>query len=190
MASVPTVSMPTMIRARSFAIGALLALAGCAGPTSPPDLGGGSPARTIAATVDKHVDGDTAWFTLEGSHREKVRFIGVDTPESTTQHEPFGKEASAYTASVLTIGRAVWLELDVDERDRYGRLLAYVWLKEPQTADETEARESMLNAMLVGQGYATVLTVPPNVAYVDLFVALQKEARDAAHGIWAPEGRD
>ena len=180
--------MPTMARARHFAIVALLAVAACGGARPPADLGGAA-IRTIAAVVDKHVDGDTAWFTLDGGVREKVRFIGVDTPESTTQHEPFGKEASAYTASVLTIGRDVSLELDVDERDRYGRLLAYVWLDEPATGDDAEARRSMLNAMLVTGGYATVLTVPPNVAHVDLFVELQKEARSAGRGLWAlPEG--
>ncbi|MGH2726808.1 MAG: thermonuclease family protein [Actinomycetota bacterium] len=173
-----------MIRVRSFAIAALIAVAGCAGARPPADLGGAT-IRTIPAEVSKLVDGDTAWFTLEGGAREKVRFIGVDTPESTTQHEPFGKEAAAYTASLLTLGRAVSLQLDVDERDRYGRLLAYVWLAEPTTGDDAEARASMLNAMLVGEGYATVLTVPPNVAYVDLFVALQGEARTAGRGLWS-----
>lgn len=176
--------MPTMIRARRFAIAALLAVAACAVQEAPADLGGGPP-RTIGAVVDKHVDGDTAWFVLDGGVREKVRFIGVDTPESTARHEPFGKEAAAFTATILTAGRDVSLQLDVDERDRYGRLLAYVWLDEPATGDDAEARRSMLNAMLVGGGYATVLTVPPNVAYVDLFVALQKEARVGGRGLWA-----
>lgn len=140
---------------------------------------------TVPARVSKQVDGDTAWFTLAAGSREKVRFIGVDTPESTTEHEPFGDEAAAYTASVLGIGRAVWLQRDVDERDRYGRMLAYVWLSEPRAGDAAEARVSMLNAMLVRDGYATVLTVPPNVAFADVFVALQVEARSAGRGLWA-----
>jgi micrococcal nuclease len=141
--------------------------------------------RTLPAAVERVVDGDTAWFTLADGTREKVRFIGVDTPESTTQHEPFGKEASAYTASILNVGRSVDLQIDLDERDRYGRLLAYVWLSRPATGDATEARAKMLNAMLVEKGYAMVLTVPPNIAYVDLFVALQLEARTAGRGLWA-----
>jgi micrococcal nuclease len=141
--------------------------------------------RTTAAVVEKVVDGDTAWLKLDGGTREKVRFIGVDTPESTTQQERFGKEAAAFTASMLTVGLRVSLELDVDERDWYGRLLAYVWLRPPATGGDAEARERMLNAMLVEKGFATVLTVPPNVQYVDLFVALQLEARIAGRGVWA-----
>ena len=140
---------------------------------------------TIPAVVDRVVDGDTAWVRLGDGRTEKVRFIGVDSPESTTRKEPFGEAAAAYTRSVLEAGRAVELETDVDQRDRYGRLLAYVWLSRPETAAATDARDAMLNAMLVRDGYATVLTVPPNVAYADLFVALQLEARRAARGVWA-----
>lgn len=188
MLSPSTVSMPAMTGARAFALAALLAVSGCSTdrvPATPAASVPSSAVRTIAAAVERVVDGDTAWFTLADGTREKVRFIGVDTPESTTQHEPFGKEASAYTDSILTVGRGVDLEIDVDERDRYGRLLAYVWLSPPATGNVDEARTKMLNAMLVEQGYAMVLTVPPNVAYVDLFVALQLEARRAARGLWA-----
>lgn len=183
MLSRSTVSMPAMYRAKAFALAVLLAATGCAASRAPasPDAS----ARTIPATVERVVDGDTAWFTLGDGTREKVRFIGVDTPESTTQHEPFGKEASAYTSSILSAGRSVDLELDLDQRDRYGRLLAYVWLSPPRTGEETEARAKMLNAMLVENGYAMVLTVPPNIAYVDVLVALQLEARRAARGLWA-----
>ncbi len=173
-----------MSRAKAFALAALLTTTGCAASRAPA-LPGAPVVRTLPAAVERVVDGDTAWFTLTDGTREKVRFIGVDTPESTTQHEPFGKEASAYTASILNVGRSVDLQIDLDERDRYGRLLAYVWLSPPTTGDETEARAKMLNAMLVEKGYAMVLTVPPNIAYVDLFVALQLEARNAARGLWA-----
>ena len=175
--------MLRVIRARGFLLA--LALAACAttGTAERPrqDVG----VETVAAVVEKVVDGDTAWFTLEGGAREKVRFIGVDTPESTTEHEPFGEEAATFTASVLGVGRRVSLELDVDERDRYGRLLAYVWVEPPASGGDDEARRRMLNAMLVEKGFATVLTVPPNVQYVDVFVALQLEARVAGRGLWA-----
>jgi micrococcal nuclease len=174
-----------MSRAKAFALAALLTATGCAGSRLVPDTLDSSGMRTLPAAVERVVDGDTAWFTLADGTREKVRFIGVDTPESTTQHEPFGKEASAYTASILNVGRSVDLQIDLDERDRYGRLLAYVWLSRPATGDATEARAKMLNAMLVEKGYAMVLTVPPNIAYVDLFVALQLEARTAGRGLWA-----
>jgi micrococcal nuclease len=173
-----------MSRAKAFALAALLTATGCAAGRVPLDLDAPG-VRTMPAAVERVVDGDTAWFTLTDGTREKVRFIGVDTPESTTQHEPFGKEASAYTASILNVGRSVDLQIDVDERDRYGRLLAYVWLSPPATGDAAEARTKMLNALLVEKGYAMVLTVPPNIAYVDLFVALQLEARNAARGLWA-----
>lgn len=183
MLSSPTVSMLSMSRARAFALAALLTATGCAAGRAPA-IPVASGVRTLPATVERNVDGDTAWFTLTDGKREKVRFIGVDTPESTTEHEPFGKEAAAYTASILSVGRSVDLEFDLDERDRYGRLLAYVWLSPPTTGDATEARARMLNAMLVEKGYAMVLTVPPNIAYVDLFVTLQLEARNAARGLW------
>jgi micrococcal nuclease len=173
-----------MSRAKAFALAALLTATGCLAGRAPA-VPGASFVRTLPAAVERVVDGDTAWFTLADGTREKVRFIGVDTPESTTQHEPFGKEASAYTASILNVGRSVDLQVDVDKRDRFGRLLAYVWLSPPATGDAAEARAKMLNAMLVEKGYAMVLTIPPNIAYVDLFVALQLEARNAARGLWA-----
>ena len=174
-----------MSRAKAFAFAVLLAATGCAAGRLVPETPETSRIRTLPAAVERVVDGDTAWFTLTDGTREKVRFIGVDTPESTTQHEPFGKEASAYTASILKVGRSVDLQIDLDERDRYGRLLAYVWLSSPATGDAAEARAKMLNAMLVEKGYAMVLTIPPNIAYVDLFVALQLEARNAGRGLWA-----
>ena len=74
-------------------------------------------------------------------------------------------------------GRRVRLELDVEERDRYGRLLAYVYLARPPRL--------FVNAELVRQGYATVATFPPNVRHVDTFVRLQREAREAGRGLWS-----
>jgi micrococcal nuclease len=114
---------------------------------------------------------------------EKVRFIGVNTPESTKEIEPYGKEASAYTKTRLD-GRKIWLELDVEERDRYGRLLAYIWLEQPASDSEPEVRAKMFNAELLLNGYAQVMTIPPNVKYADLFVKLQQEAREANKGLW------
>ena len=175
--------MLRVIRARSFLlIAAMLAACSTATTERPREQ---AVIDKVSAVVEKVVDGDTAWFMLEDGAREKVRFIGVDTPESTTQHEPFGTEAAAFTTSILAVGRPVSLELDVDERDRYGRLLAYVWLEPPASGDDGEARERMLNAMLVEKGFATVLTIPPNVQYVEVFVALQLEARVAGRGLWA-----
>ncbi|MGB9859388.1 MAG: thermonuclease family protein, partial [Moorellaceae bacterium] len=82
----------------------------------------------IPAKVVNIVDGDTIHVRLPGGQEERVRFIGVNTPESQGKVEPYGKEAAAYTQRRLS-GRTVYLELDVGERDKYGRLLAYVWLE-------------------------------------------------------------
>lgn len=139
----------------------------------------------MRAEVIAHTDGDTARFRLESGAEEKVRFIGIDTPEVGEQAEPLGEEAAAYTAMKIPVGATVWLETDVELRDQYGRLLAYVWLEEPATGDADEVREHMLNARLVLDGYANAYTYPPNVKYTEALKGLQTEARDAGRGLWA-----
>ncbi len=125
-------------------------------------------------TVVRVVDGDTIHVRI-GDRVEKVRYIGVNTPEvhhPTKGEEPGGREATEVNRRLL-IDKHVRLELDVSERDRYGRLLAYVWVG-----------ETMVNAELVRLGYAQVMTVPPNVRYQEMFVKLQREAREAGRGLW------
>jgi len=139
--------------------------------------------RTIRAVVSRHVDGDTARFRIEGAE-EKVRFIGVDTPEVFGGAEPLGREASSYTRRAIPVGANVWLETDVENRDRHGRLLAYVWVGQPLDSTPGEVRSKMLNARLVSAGYAKVYTFPPNVKYAELFRTLQVEAREADRGLW------
>lgn len=153
-------------------------------PTKPAQAGGLARIPTITATVTEVIDGDTFRARLAGGREERVRLTGVDTPESTKEVEPYGKEAAAYIEKRLS-GRTVHLELDVGERDKYGRLLAYVWLSPPQSASQAEARAKMYNAELLLAGMAQVMTVPPNVKYADLFVKLQREAREAGKGLWA-----
>ena len=143
---------------------------------------------TLPAGVDvvvrKVVDGDT----LEVSGGERVRLIGVDTPETKAPNQPvgcFGKEASTFTAMLLPPGTAVRLVGDVEQRDRYGRLLAYVY---------RQSDGLFVNAELLRRGYAQLLTVPPNVAHTDEFVAIARQARDGAQGLWGtctllPDGR-
>jgi micrococcal nuclease len=155
-------------------------------PAPQPEPGADAP-RVAEAVVTRHTDGDTAWFRLEGGAEEKVRFIGVDTPEVYGQVEPYGKEASGYTAREIPIGATVWLETDVELRDRYGRLLGYIWLERPQSAADAEVRTKMLNARLVLDGYAQIATYPPNVRYVDYFRRYQTEARESGQGLWALE---
>lgn len=142
------------------------------------------PGGLLAGRVTDTIDGDTIEVALANGRSEKVRLIGVDTPEiSGGAPQPYGPEAAAFTAKSLQ-GRQVWLETDVEERDRYGRLLAYVWLSSTEARGEADIRTGMFNARLLADGYAQVLTVPPNVRYADLFVRLQKEAREAKRGLW------
>lgn len=145
-----------------------------------------SPVPLVAVKVTKVIDGDTFYVKFEDGTEEKVRLIGVDTPESTTQHEPYGEEASNFTKSSLT-GKTVYLEKDVSERDKYNRLLRYVWLEKPESINETEIREKMFNAILVAEGYAQIATYAPDVKYADYFKKFQEEARTKEKGLWALE---
>jgi micrococcal nuclease len=104
--------------------------------------------RTVQAAVTSVSDGDTVHVNLNGLD-ERVRIIGFNCPEVShpdlgIKEEPYGKEAKAYTERQLT-GKKVWLELDVQERDNYGRLLAYVWLEPPTSGSEEEIRAKMFN---------------------------------------------
>lgn len=124
--------------------------------------------------VVRVVDGDT--IEVDGS--VKVRLIGIDTPETVHPSKPverMGKEASAATTR-LALGQRVKIHTDVQERDKYGRLLGYVYLPDG----------SMLNSELVRRGYAKASTYPPNVKYQSLFLDMEREARAAKRGLWAP----
>ncbi|AGA67962.1 micrococcal nuclease-like nuclease [Desulfitobacterium dichloroeliminans LMG P-21439] len=126
-------------------------------------------------TVERVVDGDTIILRMEGQI-ERVRLIGIDTPESVPNNPdrvvPYGKVAAEFTRNLLD-DKKVELELDVEERDKYDRLLAYVYLN-----------GEMVNKLLLREGHATVATYPPNVKYVEDFMALQKEAQRQRKGIW------
>jgi len=136
--------------------------------------------------VVRVVDGDTARIVIDGIE-EKVRFIGIDTPESTNEVEPYGEASSAYTRTTLD-GRTVWVETDDELRDRYGRLLAYIWLEPPAGLTDSEIRAKLFNARLLLDGYAQIYTFPPNVRYAEDFVRYQREARSANKGLWAVPG--
>jgi micrococcal nuclease len=122
------------------------------------------------------VDGDTIRVRIGGAE-EPVRYIGIDTPESVQRGTPvecFAKRASAFNARLVE-GERVRLVGDVDARDRYGRLLAYVY----------RARDGLfVNAELVRRGYATVATFPPNVRHTALFRRLADRARMSDRGLW------
>ena len=133
------------------------------------------------AVVSKEVDGDTVHVTINGAD-DRVRFIGIDTPETHGRGglvECFGKEAADHTASLIPVGTAVRLVRDAEPRDRYGRLLAYVY----------RARDDLfVNMALARDGYADVLTYPPNVAHAPEFVAAVADARDHNRGLWSKCG--
>ncbi len=136
--------------------------------------GADAPSVLLGQVVDV-IDGNTIRVAL-GDRAETVRYIGIDTRETDQTPkapEPGGRDAS--DANRQLVGRQqVRLELDVLERDRNGRLLAYVYVG-PQ----------MVNAELVRRGQAEVLTVPPNMRYRDVLVTLEQEARDQKRGLWA-----
>src|SRR3954449_3648347 len=134
---------------------------------------GGGAGGSEAARVERVVDGDTV--VLAGG--ERVRYIGVDTPESVKPGTPvqcFAKAASHFNAR-LVAGQRVRLRFDAERQDRYGRTLAYVY---------READGLFVNAELVRRGYATTLTIPPNVAHADDFRQLARGARRAGRGLW------
>src|SRR5437870_9922631 len=134
----------------------------------------GAQPGALEGTVVRIVDGDTIHVRL-ADRTEKVRYIGVNTPEvhhPRKGEEPGGREAAQVNRELVE-NKHVRLELDVQSRDRYGRLLAYVWIG-----------ETMINAELVRLGYAQVMTVPPNVRYQSLVLKLQRDAREAGRGLW------
>jgi micrococcal nuclease len=152
-------------------IGLLAALAACGGGSS----ASGDPA---VGEVTKITDGDTIHVAIGGGD-ETVRLIGIDTPESVDPRSPvecFGKEASAHLAELIPVGTEVRLVRDVEARDRYDRLLAYVY---------RERDDLFVNLQQALDGYADLLTFPPNVAHVDDFTAAVAEARDAGRGLWS-----
>ena len=146
----------------------------------------GTTAELEEAKVVYVVDGDTLCvqtFGVEGP--QKVRLIGVNCEESVASEEYLartgqentdaGRAASDYTKSLVTPGSVVWLERDVSDTDRYGRLLRYVWLSKPKAVTDAEATEKMLNAILVRDGYARPATYEPDTAHRALFESLAKD---------------
>ncbi|OGG42492.1 hypothetical protein A3A21_02790 [Candidatus Jorgensenbacteria bacterium RIFCSPLOWO2_01_FULL_45_25b] len=127
------------------------------------------------------IDGDT--IEIEGG--EKVRYIGIDAPESVDPRrkvECFGKEAAEKNKELVE-GKEVALEKDISERDKYGRLLRYVYVK------NADGAELFVNAELVKEGYANTSTYPPDVTQSALFREKEKEARVKKIGLWGSCGK-
>lgn len=135
--------------------------------------------------VKRAIDGDT----LQLENGQKVRLIGIDTPEmhesdklyrdsartkeSVTAIQKLGRRAYEFTKHLVE-GRQVSLEFDIERRDKYNRFLAYVYLKDG----------TFVNAEIIKQGYASLMTIPPNLKYSDLFLKLYQEARQNKRGLW------
>ena len=173
---------------RSAVVATALALAACRpatggrggnaapGTRAPP----GGPTTTAAvetnAVIDHVVDGDTVDVRIDGG-TERVRLIGINTPETKDPRrlvECYGPEASALTTLLLPAGTGVRLERDVEARDDYGRLLAYV----------RRSDGLFVNLELARQGAAVVLSIRPNTAFAAVIAAAADEARRAGRGLW------
>ncbi len=130
------------------------------------------------AVVDYVVDGDTINLTI-GGVSERVRLIGVDTPETVNRQTPqqcFGAEASAALSELLPEGSTVRIERDAEPRDKFGRLLLYVYRSED---------DLLVNKWLIENGYGSAISYRPNVAFKDTFSQAESEARRNEVGLWA-----
>ena len=130
--------------------------------------------------VTKIVDGDTFWIDNGTQKGLKIRLIGIDAPETKRSFKKeigyYGKEAHAYLTKLLS-NKKVRLVSDVQPLDQYGRTLSYVYLEDG----------TFVNAELLKNGYAVLMTIPPNVAFADYFARLQGEAREGKRGLWRQE---
>jgi micrococcal nuclease len=128
-------------------------------------------------TVTRVVDGDTFWADNGSIRGIKIRLIGVDAPETSNSGSKvigyFGEEAKGYLAKLIA-GKRVSLDFDVGKKDQYGRTLAYVYLSDG----------TFVNEELIKNGYAVVMTVPPNVLFAERFLELEREARIKYKGLW------
>ncbi len=132
-------------------------------------------------TVVKVIDGDT----IELSNGERVRYIGIDTPEIDYKNKKtqcFAKKAKEENKK-LVLSKQVRLEKDVSDKDKYGRLLRYVFVK------DKKGGEIFVNLYLIKHGYALIATYPPDVKYYSLFLKAQQEARKEKRGLWKECGQ-
>jgi micrococcal nuclease len=130
------------------------------------------------AEVDFVIDGDTIDVLIDGTE-ERVRLIGIDTPETKKPNTPiecFGPEATSFTTSLLPVGTPVRLERDIVNRDHFGRLLAYVY----RAGDGI-----FVNYEVLRQGFGTPLSIEPNTTHIELFVDAARTAEASDVGIWS-----
>lgn len=142
------------------------------------------------AKVTKVIDGDTIKVDIDGKVY-KVRFIGINCPEIGENEEFFGKEAKEFTKEKL-YGREIFLQKDVSETDKYGRLLRYVWLEKPKDLNnpsKDEIRDSSINGILVREGYAKANYYPPDTSYTKFLKEIEKQAKKENLSMWNEKQR-
>lgn len=167
---------------RRLLTAALVVLTACApldtAPAPAADVGAVVvPADASSGVVERVVDGDTLIAEVDGE-RERIRLLRIDAPEVARDGDPgecLGDAATAALTELLPPGARIDLATDVEVRDRYGRLLAHVWV------DGT-----WVNGTMLATGFADVLTIPPNVAHDDEVRAAAADARRGAVGLWDP----
>jgi micrococcal nuclease len=165
-----TVAVPTSSPTEAFTATAATATETPVAATATPAVLG------VQALVVRVIDGDTIEVDRALDGQATIRYIGVDTPETVAPGQPvacFGREASNRNKELVE-GKTVYLEKDVSDADRFGRLLRYVYL----------ADGSMVNELLVVEGFAQVSTFPPDVKHQQRFLAAQQKARSANLGLW------
>ncbi len=151
------------------------------------------PADGKKARVVRVIDGDT-YIINYGGREEKLRLIGIDTPETRanrkalkdaldSEHDvetmlAMGNESREWVRTLVPAGAEITLEFDVQQRDKYGRLLAYVYLENGE----------MLNEKIIAEGYASPMTYPPNIRYQHLFTVKYQKARYEKKGLWKSSG--
>lgn len=133
------------------------------------------------------VDGDTIWVDIDGT-REKIRFVGVNTPELARDGKPaefMAEEAKNFTSNALK-DKEIYLEKDVTDRDKYDRMLRYIWLEKPTSNPTKEdIEEKILNGILVKKGYAYSNYYKPDTKYQKYLDKIEKSAQNKTLGIWS-----
>lgn len=142
------------------------------------------------AKVTKVIDGDTIKVDIDGKVY-KVRFIGINCPEIGENEEFFGKEAYEFSKEKLD-DREIFLQKDVSETDKYGRLLRYVWLEKPKDLNnpsKDEIRDLSINGILVREGYAKANYYPPDTSYTKFLKEIEKQAKKENLSMWNEKER-
>ena len=137
-------------------------------------------AKKLEVTLDKCVDGDTAWFNLD-NERIKTRFLAINTPESTNKIEAYGKEASNYTCNMLTNAKKIEIEYDnnSDKFDKYDRHLVWVFV------DDTLLQEKLLE-----EGLAEIKYIYGDYKYLDEIKKVESTAKKNKVGMWSDSKND